>query len=79
MPATKKTPGCRVCAGVEPGTVDKLLLLGHCPRWIAPKFGHTRRTVAKHRDLCLTGARGEKVAGDLRRMADEAEGGVRRG
>ena len=75
MPAAGRTPDCPVCAGAEPGTVDKLLLLGHGPRWIAPKFGHTRRAVAKHRGLCLVGERRAAVEEDLREMAGTTEGG----
>ncbi len=79
MSVTRRTPVCRVCAGPEPYTVDRLLLIGRSPRRIAPVFGHTRRGVQWHRDRCLTGARREKVVGDFRRMAGVEEGGVRRG
>ena len=71
MPAVPKTAGCPVCAGVEPGTVDRLLLLGRSPRRIAPVFGHTRRAVRSHRDRCLVGERRAKVEADLLRTADE--------
>jgi hypothetical protein len=64
---------CKVCAGMEVGTVDRLLLIGRGPRLIAPVFGHTRRAVRDHRDRCLTGARRERVVADLLRMASEAE------
>jgi hypothetical protein len=66
---------CKVCRGVEPAVVDKLLVWGRAPRWIAPKFGHTRRAVARHERTCLVGARRAKVEADLMSMAAE-EGGV---
>ena len=67
---------CPVCKGPEPGTIDRLLLVGRAPRWIAPKFGHRRRDVARHEKTCLVGQRRAKVEADLERMAEEAEGGV---
>ncbi len=76
MVATK-APACPVCRGVEPRTVDRLLLLGRGPRFIAPRFGVDRKAVAKHRDLCLVGDRRASVVADLRRMAGvEGEGGA---
>ena len=71
MSATRRTPDCRVCAGPEPYTVDRLLLIGRSPRRIAPVFGHTRRAVRSHRDRCLVGERRAKVEADLLRTADE--------
>ena len=80
MSATRRTtPDCRVCAGAEPSTVVRLLLLGRSPRRIAPVFGHTRRAVAKHRDLCLVGERRAAAEEGLREMAGVEEGGGRRG
>ena len=66
---------CKVRKGPEPGTLDRLLLLGRAPRWIAPKFGHSRRDVVRHEDACLVGERRRRVEADLLQMADEAEGG----
>lgn len=61
---------CQVCSGPEPRTVDRLLLLGYGPRFVAHRFGVGRRHVAKHRDLCLVGERYAAVAGDLCSMAE---------
>ena len=66
---------CKVCRGVEPAVVDKLLVWGRAPRWIAPKFGHTRRDVARHEKACLVGERRRRVEADLLAIANEAEGG----
>jgi hypothetical protein len=54
--------------------VDKLLLWWRAPRWIAPKFGHRRATVVRHRDVCLVGERRARAQRELMEMVD-AEGG----
>ena len=59
----------------KPGTIDKLLLVSRAPRWIAPKFGHSRRDVVRYEDRCLVGERRAAAERDLLAMADEAEGG----
>lgn len=65
----KVVEGCKVCSGPEPYSIDKLLLLGRGPRFIAPIFGHTRPAVAAHRDRCLVGERRAKIEADLRAKA----------
>lgn len=67
---------CPVCRSMEPYTIDRLLVLGYGPRFVAPRFGIGCRAVRKHQLECLVGARREKVTHDLRRMAGvEGEGG----
>lgn len=61
---------CPVCSGPEPWIVDKLLLLGRGPRFVAPRFGVDRRAVARHRDACLVGERRAAVEADLRAMGE---------
>jgi hypothetical protein len=60
---------CKVCAGFEPQTIDRLLVVGHGVRFVAARWGHTREVVKRHRDRCLVGERRERVEGDLLRMA----------
>lgn len=72
--AAAGAPDCRVCSGPEPWTVDRLLLLGRGPRFIARHFGVDRRAVAKHRDGCLTGERRAVAEKDIRVMAGEGGG-----
>lgn len=67
--------GCRVCKSMEPHTVDRLLLLGHGPSFIAQSgLGVKRRDVKAHREKCLVGERREKVIRDLQRMAGASLG-----
>jgi hypothetical protein len=61
--------------GMEPETVDRLLLAGYGPRFVAQRWGVTRQVVAKHRDRCLVGDRRKRVEADLARMAASAGGG----
>jgi hypothetical protein len=60
---------CKVCSGMEPRTVDRLLLLGYGVRFVASRFGVSRRDVSGHRDSCLVGDRRAAVVADLREMA----------
>jgi hypothetical protein len=59
---------------MEPETVDRLLLVGYGPRFIAQRWGIDRKAIAKHRDRCLVGERRAGVEADLRSMASKAEG-----
>lgn len=61
--------GCVVCSGWEPETIDRLLLIGYGPRFVAQRWGVTRKVVAKHRDRCLTGSRLAATEAALSRMA----------
>jgi hypothetical protein len=54
---------------MDPKTVDRLLVVGHGPRFVAQRWGFTRKAVARHRDLCLVGERRAEVEEDLRGMA----------
>jgi hypothetical protein len=60
---------CKVCAGFEPQTIDRLLVAGHGIRFVAARWGHTREVVKAHRDRCLVGDRRKRVEADLARMA----------
>ena len=73
MPRSERA-ACKVCAGREPKTVDRLLVIGHGTRFVAQRWGLPRKAVAMHRDTCLVGDRRQAVEADLRRMAGEAEG-----
>jgi hypothetical protein len=61
--------GCSVCSGIEPRTIDRLLLTGHGIRFVALRWGHRRQDVKSHRDRCLVGERRKRVEADLVRMA----------
>jgi hypothetical protein len=54
---------------MEPETIDRLLLAGYGPRFVAQRWGVTRKVVAQHRDRCLTGARLKATEADLVRLA----------
>jgi hypothetical protein len=69
MPRSERDSACRICVGMEPETVDRLLLVGYGPRFVARRWGVTRQVVAKHRDRCLTGGRLAATEADLSRMA----------
>ena len=60
---------CKVCAGMEPEKVDRLLLVGYGPRFVSERWGHSRRDVMAHRDRCLTGGRLAATEAALDRMA----------
>jgi hypothetical protein len=60
---------CKVCAGFEPQTIDRLLLAGHGIRFVSERWGHTRQVVKAHRDRCLVGDRLKATQADLVRMA----------
>ena len=69
MPRSERDSACRICMGMEPETVDRLLLVGYGPRFVAQRWGVTRQVVAKHRDRCLTGDRLKATEADLVRMS----------
>ncbi len=56
--------------------MDRLLLVGHGIRFVSERWGHTRRVVKRHRDVCVQGDRRKRVEADLARMAG---GGVANG
>ncbi len=66
---------CPVCSGIEPRTIDRLLLVGHGIRFVSERWGHRRRDVKAHRDRCLVGDRRKRVEADLVRLAASAGGG----
>ena len=68
-PLDERDSTCKVCMGMEPETVDRLLLVGYGPSFVAQRWGVTRKVVAKHRDRCLTGDRLAATEADLVRMA----------
>jgi hypothetical protein len=53
---------------MEPETVDRLLAVGYGPRFVAQRWGFTRKAIAQHRDRCLTGDRLEATQAALERM-----------
>ena len=69
--AMQRRGSCKVCRGMEPKTVDRLLLVGYGPRFISARWGIDRKAVAKHRDLCLVVERRAAVEADLRSMATD--------
>ncbi len=60
---------CKVCKAMEPRTIDRLLVLGYGPQFIATRWGLRRRDVRLHRDECLQGVRRAEVVADLQQMA----------
>jgi hypothetical protein len=69
MPRSERDSACRICMGMEPETVDRLLLIGYGPRFVSERWGVTRKVVAQHRDRCLTGGRLKATEAALSRMA----------
>jgi hypothetical protein len=69
MPRSERDTRCAICMGMEPETVDRLLAVGYGPRFVASRWGVTRKVVAQHRDRCLTGARLAATEADLVRMS----------
>ncbi len=74
MNARTPREACKVCSHMEPETVDRLLVLGYGPNFIAQRWGLPRWRIKKHRDECLAGERRAGVEADLRRMAGMVEG-----
>ena len=72
MLRSQRDGACRICMGMEPETVDRLLAVGYGPRFVASRWGVTRQVVAKHRDRCL---RGERLAATEAAL-DRMSGGV---
>ena len=60
---------CRVCSTMEPETIDRLLVFGYGPQFVAQRWGLSRRHIKRHRDECLIGERRAAVEDELRRMA----------
>lgn len=60
---------CTVCKAADTRTIDRLLVFGYGPQFIAMRWGLPRHHVKRHRDLCLVGQRRAAVEADLRRMA----------
>ncbi len=77
MPRSERDSACGICMGMEPETVDRLLLVGYGPRFVAQRWGVTRQVVKRHRDRCLVGERLKATEADLVRLGAErvAEGG----
>jgi len=69
MPRSERDSRCRICSGMEPETIDRLLLAGYGPRFVAQRWGVTRKVVAKHRDRCLVGERLKATEADVVRMS----------
>ncbi len=76
MLRNERDGGCSVCMGFEPQTIDRLLLVGHGIRFVSARWGHRRRDVKRHRDVCLTGDRLKATESASARMAG---GGVANG
>ena len=53
---------CKVCEVWKSEALDRLLLLGHGPPFVAARWGLPRHLVKRHRDKCL--------AEDTRRRSD---------
>jgi hypothetical protein len=60
---------CKVCAGFEPQTIDRLLVVGHGVRFVSARWGIPRWVVKSHRDRCLVGDRLKATEAALSRMA----------
>ncbi len=59
---------CKVCSAMEPKTIDRLLVVGYGPQFVASRWGLRRQHVKKHRDECLVGVRRAEVVADLQQM-----------
>jgi len=57
---------------MEPKTIDRLLVIGYGPSFIAARWGLPRHKVKQHRDECLVGERRQAVEADLQRMVEES-------
>ena len=64
---------CPVCAATDAKTIDRLLVFGHGPPFIAARWGLKRHQVRRHRDECLapSGERRQHAEADLRGMAGD--------
>ncbi len=69
MPRSERDGACPICSGMEPETVDRLLLVGHGIRFVSARWGHSRRDVKGHRDRCLQGDRLAATEDDVVRLA----------
>jgi hypothetical protein len=70
---------CKVCSAMEPRTIDRLLVMGYGPQFIATRWGLPRHHVKKHRDECLVGQRRLYVETGLLQMVTATPSFVRRG
>ncbi len=53
---------------MESRTIDRLLVMGYGPQFIATRWGLGRHHVKKHRDECLVGQRRLYVEAGLQQM-----------
>jgi hypothetical protein len=61
---------CPACLAPEPKTIDRLLLYGYGPAFVATRWGSLKRQhVKKYRDRFLVDERRQAVEDDLVRMA----------
>ncbi len=75
--STPRSDGaCRVCSGIEPLTIDRLLLVGHGIRFVSERWGHRRQDVKAHRDRSLVGERLKATQAALSRMGAKPGGAV---
>ncbi len=63
---------CVVCRGLEPTNLNRMLMLGWSPRFIASRWGYSRKAIKRHIDVCLTENERENVKRDLYAMAARA-------
>ena len=66
--------GCTVCQAMEPETIDRLLVFGYGPRFIATRWGLPSHRVKRHSSRCLVGERRAAVEADLRRIVEKTGG-----
>ena len=66
---------CPVCRGLEPTNLNRMLLLGWSPRFIASRWGYSRAAIRRHIKECLTESERENVKRDLYAMVDRGERG----
>jgi hypothetical protein len=45
--------GCKACSAKETETIDRLLVLGHGPAFVARHWNVKRHHIKQHRDECL--------------------------
>ena len=66
---------CVVCRGLEPSNLNRMLLLGWSARFIASRWGYSRKALKHHIDKCLGENERENVKRDLYAMAAKAAQG----
>ncbi len=57
MPRSERDSTCGICMGMEPETVDRLLLVGYGPRFVSERWGVTRKVGRGPPDAARVGAR----------------------